>query len=357
MSWVKIDGLRVAYGDTAVLDGVQLEIPRGSLTAVLGPSGCGKTTLLRAIAGLLPAAGGTIGVDGRLLSSPSVQVAPEKRGVGWVPQDASLFPHLSVGENIGFGLRRGSGRAARIAELAAMVGLEEYVDRAPSQLSGGQAQRVALARSLAPQPDLVLLDEPFAALDPQLRSSLRYEVAELLRQQANTSILVTHDQEEALSLADYVAVMRNGRILQWGAPWEVYERPVNRWVAGFVGETVELDGLWADGRVYCALGLVDAEMSDGTNPVNGSPVCVMLRPEWLHLEDGGTDATVTAVSYAGHDALVSLELISGITVRARVAAPNLPRRGNRVSLGVKHRALAYIGEKSLYDAVIPASLG
>ncbi|GAA1118135.1 ABC transporter ATP-binding protein [Arthrobacter flavus] len=341
MSWVVIDGLSVAYGGTTVLDRVHLEIPRGSLTAVLGPSGCGKTTLLRAIAGLLPAAGGTIRVGEKLLSSPTVQRAPEKRGVGWVPQDASLFPHLTVGENIGFGLKRSPGRSGRIADLAAMVGLGELIDRAPSQLSGGQAQRVALARSLAPRPDLVLLDEPFAALDPQLRSTLRREVADLLRGQSNTSLLVTHDQEEALSLADYVAVMRDGRILQWGTPHEVYERPISRWVAAFVGDTVEMDGWWSGGRVQCALGLVEAEMADGSESVDGAPVCVMLRPEWLNVTAGGTDATVTAVSYAGHDALVGLELPTGFAVRARVAAPDLPRRGDQVTVGIRHRALAY----------------
>ncbi|MHA7275526.1 ABC transporter ATP-binding protein [Arthrobacter sp. Hz1] len=352
MSWVVIEGLRVAYGDTTVLDGVHLEIPRGALTAVLGPSGCGKTTLLRAIAGLLPATGGTISVGENLLSSPTVQLAPEKRGVGWVPQDASLFPHLSVGDNIGFGLKRTPDRARRIADLAALVGLGELVDRAPSQLSGGQAQRVALARSLAPRPDLVLLDEPFAALDPQLRSTLRREVADLLRGQSNTSLLVTHDQEEALSLADYVAVMREGQILQWGTPREVYERPVSRWVAAFVGDTVEVDGYWSGGLVQCGLGLVEAEMADGSEPTDGSPVCLMLRPEWLHVQGGGTEATVTSVSYAGHDALVSVELPTGVTVRARMAAPDLPNRGDRVSLGIRHRALAYPGTSA--SPVVPA---
>ena len=342
MSWVSVDDLRVAYGSIDVLDGVSLDVPRGSLVAVLGPSGCGKTTLLRAIAGLLPASAGTIRVGDRLLSSSRVQLAPEKRGVGWVPQDASLFPHLTVGENIGFGLPR-RARASRVAELASMVGLEALVDRAPSQLSGGQAQCVALVRALAPRPDLVLLDEPFAALDPQLRGSLRAEVAELLRTQQNTSLLVTHDQEEALSLADYVAVMRNGRILQWGTPAEVYERPVSAWVAGFVGDVVELDGRWRDGRVDCALGAVEAEAAGGATPVDGAPVRLLLRPEWLTLSEHGTNATVSAVAYAGHDALVTFGLDAGASVRARLASPGLPRRGDRVTIGVRHRALAYWG--------------
>ncbi|GEP27383.1 ABC transporter ATP-binding protein [Cryobacterium levicorallinum] len=443
MGWVTIEALRVAYGDRRVLDDVSLRIPRGSLVAVLGPSGCGKTTLLRAVAGLLPVASGTISVGGRLVTGPGVQRAPEKRGMGWVPQDASLFPHLTVGENIGFGLprtkqnddlycepgeapsrvagllaglrQRGranrtgpaslragaalpanprtvslahhpvapghnhlapapitpdrdrqTSRAARIAELATLVGLAELVDRAPSQLSGGQAQRVSLARALAPRPDLMLLDEPFAALDPLLRSALRTEVAALLRGQHNTSLLVTHDQEEALSLADFVAVMCGGEILQFGTPADVYERPVNPWVAGFVGDTVELDGLWRGGRVECALGSLAAdwmgaqavpaqssgaprgERTAASAPADGTGVCVLLRPEWLTLGARGsaqptTDADVVAIAYAGHDALVTFALANSekTVVRARIAAPDLPQLGDRVTLGICQNALAY----------------
>ena len=410
MDWVAIEALRVAYGDRRVLDDVSLRIPRGSLVAVLGPSGCGKTTLLRAVAGLLPVASGTITVGGRLVTGPGVQRAPEKRGMGWVPQDASLFPHLTVGDNIGFGLprskqsddlycepgealggvagllagltrggraaRRSPGRvsthvnplapapispdrsrqisrAGRISELATLVGLSELVDRAPSQLSGGQAQRVSLARALAPRPDLMLLDEPFAALDPLLRSALRTEVAALLRGQRNTSLLVTHDQEEALSLADFVAVMRGGEILQFGTPTDVYEQPVDPWVAGFVGDTVELDGRWHDGRVDCALGSLAADWmgklsAGGTSaPVDGTSVLVLLRPEWLTLAEPtaeyGTDAVTTAIAYAGHDALVTFALADAAKTeaRARVAAPDLPPRGARVKLGVRQNALAY----------------
>ncbi|MFC5929860.1 ATP-binding cassette domain-containing protein [Cryobacterium melibiosiphilum] len=415
--WVTIDGLEVSYGDTTVLEGVSFGIPRGSLVAVLGPSGCGKTTLLRAVAGLLPASAGTIRVGTRVVSSASVQLAPEKRGMGWVPQDASLFPHLSVGENIGFGLPRGgrtggkAARAARIVDLAELVGLTGLVDRSPAQLSGGQAQRVSLARALAARPDLMLLDEPFAALDPLLRAALRIEVAALLRDQNSTSLLVTHDQEEALSLADYVAVMRGGRLLQWGTPAEVYEHPVSRWVAGFVGDTVELDGRWvgagtavaaaATGRVECALGVVPARAFDGAAPVDGAAVRLMLRPEWLHLSPAitrviapgpvqqparpvstaegaatpiapasaaaasvtlvqsrprarqlpglglapaGTEpvvALVTDIAYAGHDALVSVEVADGTVIRARVAAPDLPQRGDRVRVSIRRPALAY----------------
>lgn len=346
-SWVTIDDLRVAYGPVNILDGIRLQVPRGSLVAVLGPSGCGKTTLLRAIAGLLPVHSGSITVGDRLLSSAGSTVAPEKRGMGWVPQDASLFPHLSVGDNIGFGLGR-AGKSARVAELAAIVGLAGFEDRAPSQLSGGQAQRVALARALAARPDLMLLDEPFAALDPLLRSALRTEVAELLRDQENTTLLVTHDQEEALSLADYVAVMRGGRIEQFGTPADVYERPANLWVAGFVGDTVKLNGTWiaeAGGRghslVDCELGRIRVDPAEGFAPEAGDSVRVMLRPEWLRLAGRGTDARVGAIAYAGHDALVGLKLRSGALLRARIAAPDLPRRGAEVTIAVRRPAIAF----------------
>jgi iron(III) transport system ATP-binding protein len=352
VSWISIEGLRVTYGDRVALDGIDLQIPRGSLVAVLGPSGCGKTTLLRALAGLVPAAGGTIRVGDRLISSATMQLAPEKRGMGWVPQDASLFPHLTVGQNIGFGLPRRGAVTERIAELAALVGLGDQIDRAPSQLSGGQAQRVALVRALAARPDLVLLDEPFAALDPLLRTALRVEVADLLHAQANTSLLVTHDQEEALSLADHVAVMRNGRILQWGTPRDVYERPATAWVAGFVGDIVEFHGVWAGGMVDSILGRLKAEAMSAVS--DGDPVQLVLRPEWVQLSpvasnalgasDGsvaGVAATVASIAYAGHDALVTLALDSGSTVRARVAAPNLPQRGDRAQVSVSHPALAY----------------
>jgi iron(III) transport system ATP-binding protein len=216
-----VSGVSVTHGSTLAIDDVSLSIRSGELVAVLGPSGCGKTTLLLAIAGLLPVRSGTIAIGDREISRAGRTVAPEKRGIGWVPQEASLFPHLSVGENIGFAVPRRSAaraRAARIAELAELVGLGDLTGRAPNQLSGGQAQRVALARALAPRPDLLLLDEPFAALDTQLRAGLRREVAELLRSQGTTSLLVTHDQEEALTLADRVAVLHDGRLAQFGTP-------------------------------------------------------------------------------------------------------------------------------------------
>jgi iron(III) transport system ATP-binding protein len=345
-----VSGVSVTHGSTLAVDDVSLSIRSGELVAVLGPSGCGKTTLLLAIAGLLPVQSGTISIGEREISRAGRTLAPEKRGVGWVPQEASLFPHLSVGENIGFAVpRRGAdhARADRIAELAHLVGLDDYTGRAPNQLSGGQAQRVALARALAPRPDLLLLDEPFAALDTQLRTGLRREVAELLRAQGTTSLLVTHDQEEALTLADRVAVLHDGRLAQFGTPEEIYQQPATDWVASFVGDVVELSGQWRSGRVVCALGSVEAT-AVGFTPANGDPVRLMLRPEWivprpdlLAQAAAGADARVAAISYAGHDAMITADLVDGPSVQLRMAAVELPEVGDDVRLAVQRPGLAF----------------
>jgi iron(III) transport system ATP-binding protein len=347
-----VDHASVTHGSTLAVDDVSMTIRSGELVAVLGPSGCGKTSLLLAIAGLLPVQSGSIAVGSRELSRPGRTVSPDKRGVGWVPQEASLFPHLSVAENIGFAVPRGGGargtaRAARIAELAELVGLGALTGRAPNQLSGGQAQRVALARALAPRPELLLLDEPFAALDTQLRTGLRREVAELLRSQGTTSLLVTHDQEEALTLADRVAVFRSGRLEQLGTPEEIYQHPASDWVAQFVGDVVELEGSWRAGRVTCALGAVEAA-AVGFTPADGDTVRLMLRPEWivprpdlLAHAAAGADARVASISYAGHDAMLSCDLTAGLTVRMRMAAVDLPAVGDDLRLAVQRPGLAF----------------
>ena len=346
MSDLVVESLSVSHGSTLAVDEVSMSIRSGELVAVLGPSGCGKTSLLLAIAGLLPVANGSIHLAGRELTHGGHSVPVEKRGVGWVPQEASLFPHLSVADNIGFALARGRARAARVAELAELVGLDALTGRAPNQLSGGQAQRVALARALASRPDLLLLDEPFAALDTQLRVGLRREVTALLRQQGTTSLLVTHDQEEALTLADRVAVMRAGRLVQFGTPEQVYQHPVSEWVASFVGDVVQLDGLWRGGRVSCALGAVEAA-AVGFAPADGDRVRLLLRPEWLVprperlAKAAGADARVASVSYAGHDAMLTCDLVGGPTVRMRMAAVELPHVGDELRLAVQHPGLAF----------------
>jgi len=360
-----LQNIGVSYGSRPALRDVSLVVPSGSLVAILGPSGCGKTSLLMALAGLVPINSGSITVGSRELSSANHRIPPEQRGIGWVPQAASLFPHLSVGDNIGFALPRGRRRQERVEELAALVGLAGFTQRSPGQLSGGQAQRVALARALAPSPDVLLLDEPFGALDSVLRHSLAREVSEILREQDTTAILVTHDREEALDLADFVVVMDQGRIVQVGTPREIYESPATPWVASFVGDTVELRGVWRDeamechqcgakelcapgenrlgcsGHVECALGNVAATSQVG-EPRDGEIVRVVLRPEWLVPATTGIAATVRTVAYAGHDALVEFELPDqGGLVRARIAAPFLPAVGQDFHLALRHPALVF----------------
>ena len=307
-----IRGLAKAFGANTVLHDIDLQLQPGTTTAVVGSSGCGKTTLLRLIAGFETPDAGTITIAGRQVASPESSVAPHRRSVGYVAQDGALFPHLTVGQNIAYGLRgimRGTQARARVAELLGTVSLDaSYASRRPHQLSGGQQQRVALARALARQPVLMLLDEPFSALDTGLRASTRKAVTGLLATAGVTTLLVTHDQEEALSIADQVAVMRDGRFTQVGSPQQVYRQPTDRFTAEFLGDCISLPCTVSSGIAECALGRI---------PVQGSapdgPATLMLRPEQLvativsdseHL-DGV--ATVLGTEFLGHDVLLTIE--------------------------------------------------
>jgi len=291
MTFLALNGLHKSYGDAAALRGVDLHVAEGSRTAIVGASGSGKTTLLRLVAGFEVPDAGTVVMGGRTLADGPDAVPAHRRGIGYVPQDGALFPHLSVAENIGFGLPRDTpGRAERIAELLAMVALDAaLLTRRPHELSGGQQQRVALARALAQRPRLMLLDEPFSALDTGLRAATRKAVAQLLSAAGITTILVTHDQAEALSFADQVAVMRAGRFAQVGRPVDLYRRPVDAATAAFLGEALVLPADLADGWASCALGRV---------PVEGRPqregAQIMLRPEQLQLAPWPVDADPSA---------------------------------------------------------------
>jgi iron(III) transport system ATP-binding protein len=301
------------FGDVFALRGASLEVEEGSLTALLGPSGCGKTTLLRLIAGFETPDEGEIRLRGTVISSPAHHLPPEKRRVALVFQDFALFPHLNVASNIAFGLPKGADKRARVGELLSLVRLEGLEDRMPHELSGGQQQRVALARALASEPDLILMDEPFSNLDPSIREEVRGEVRQLLRSVGITAIIVTHDQEEALSLAGEVAVMMEGEILQIGTPAEVYGHPISRRVGEFVGAANVLPGAADGSNVECVLGRFQTK---GQGPVD-----VMFRAESLAIsEDGGIPAEVVDIDYYGHDQMLIVKLESGETLRLRLLA-------------------------------------
>ncbi|TPK81391.1 ABC transporter ATP-binding protein [Mesorhizobium sp. B2-4-17] len=281
MSFLEISGLKKHYGPVAAVDGVDLHVASGSRTAIVGPSGCGKTTLLRLIAGFEAPDQGRIVLDGEVLANGGAAVPAHRRGIGVVAQDGALFPHLTISDNIGFGMDRGADkRAERIVELAYIVGLDKAVlKRRPHELSGGQQQRVALARAMAMKPRLMLLDEPFSALDTGLRASMRKAVAELLEAAGITTILVTHDQAEALSFAAQVAVMREGKFSQVGTPRELYFKPKDRMIAEFLGDAIILPAKVAGGFANSPLGRIAVDTSDRRDVAR-----IMLRPEQIGLK-------------------------------------------------------------------------
>jgi iron(III) transport system ATP-binding protein len=317
VSTLTVHDLWKGYEDTAVLRGVELEVPPGSLTAVLGLSGCGKTTLLRLLAGFERPERGTVTLGGRRLDGDGTYVPPEQRSVGYVPQEGALFPHLTVTGNVAFGLARSERRSSTVKDLLEMVGIAPLAKRLPHELSGGEQQRVALARALARRPQALLLDEPFSALDASMRIHVREEVQSLLRKQGVTTVLVTHDQEEALSLAGSVAVLRDGRIVQQGSPVELYEQPVDDRLASFLGAVNLLHASFRGGTADTALGPLPLRLEAAPEATSG---LVMVRPEQLEVHPAGSDpvgeahsggqigveGTVAECRYYGHDALLQI---------------------------------------------------
>lgn len=348
---LNVVGLEKSFGDHRVLHGVDLTVPAGTITVVVGESGCGKTTLLRLVAGFEIPDAGTISIADSTVSAPGICIAPHRRGVGYVAQDGALFPHLTVGQNIAYGLRGNARQTrSRVVELLATVSLDEsYAHRRPDELSGGQQQRVALARALARRPALMLLDEPFSALDSGLRASTRRAVTALLAEAGVTTLLVTHDQQEALSVADQVAVMRDGRFTKVGTPQEVYHLPSDLFTAEFLGDCVLLPGEVSGNTAECVLGRL---------PVRGAVVAgtatLMLRPEQLtavSVTDGaahgfGRQATVLASEFRGHDVILTVALGNGqapITVRQHSICP--PAVGASILIEVSGSAMAFPGQR------------
>jgi len=315
-SLLEIESVTIAYGDKQVVRDVSLGLNQFEIGCLLGPSGCGKTTLLRAVAGFEPIASGDIRLNRQVVSTQTISVAPERRGVGMVFQDFALFPHLSVAENIAFGIRhyKWAEQKKRVRDLLELVSLPELGKRYPHELSGGQQQRIALARALAPRPHLLLLDEPFSSLDIELRESLAAEVRQILKEEGITGLLVTHDQHEAFAMADRVGVMHEGSVLQWDSAYNLYHQPAHRFVADFIGQGVFLPGkVLNENEVETELAIIEGKVPTGCR--SGCPVEVLVRPDdVLHDDCSPRTATVVERAFRGSHFLYTLRLGSGAEV-------------------------------------------
>lgn len=324
---IRARGLSKAFGDAVALDQFSLDVWEGSLLTLLGPSGCGKTTALRVIAGF-ETASGTVDIRGRQVLGPEVFVPPEKRRVGMVFQDYALFPHMNVERNVAYGLRGGES-SDRVGEVLELVGLSRLGKRMPRELSGGQQQRVALARAMAPQPDVILLDEPFSNLDANLRDRVRRELKTILTEARTTAVLVTHDQEEALATSDLVAVMYRGRVVQVDSPAQLYTQPADPWIAGFLGDADALPSTGHRGYADTALGRFKTDLR--------GPVTVVVRPEDVQLSMGESpNAVVAGTEFFGHDQLVTVVLGSGQRVRSRIGPRPAYKPGDNVRARATH---------------------
>lgn len=342
MSPMILNGIHKCFGTTNVLCGIDLDIPQGSVLALLGPSGCGKTTLLRLIAGFDPPDQGRIAFGGRVMAADAVFVPPECRGIGYVPQEGTLFPHLTVEGNVRFGLSRRAGRHQRVEEVLALTGLAGLGGRYPHELSGGQQQRVALARALAPGPSLVLLDEPFNALDLDLRRSMCEEVARVLRQTGTTTILVTHDPGEAFAVSDQLAVMQTGRIMQCAGPEQVYWQPASAAVARLTGATIFLAGeVRGRDTARCALGEITLHESS-QRPAGETSI--LVRPEQVQwsAEGPGIPARVSYRSFRGDHTLIGVDL-ADLCLDLRMPSLSAPGLGAAGYLRVLGACMAYPG--------------
>ena len=354
---LSVERATTTFGGTIAVREASFEVERGEILALLGPSGCGKTTTLRLLAGFERPDNGAVRISGETVVDATLWRPPEQRRIGMVPQDFALFPHLSVGDNVAFGLPNGHRawwtrpvrrlrRAAaptRVAEMLELVGLAGFADRFPHELSGGEAQRVALARALAPEPAAVLLDEPFSNLDQNLRASLRLAMRGILKAADTAAVFVTHDREEALSLADRVAVMRDGRIEQIGSPDDIYYRPQTRFIGTFVGDANILPGRRLRSGAETELGFV--VLPDPPAVEDGDTFDILLRPEQLALKPAAPDdparANVISSEYYGHDQVVRVRLPSGAEVEARLRTEVVWHPDDPVTVVVLDDAIAF----------------
>jgi len=342
MSELILDSVSQSYGNRQIIVDLSFTLPEGAIGCLLGPSGCGKTTALRCISGFEPIQTGEIRIGGEVVSRPGWMLAAEKRRVGMMFQDYALFPHLSVAGNVGFGLRNDTraARQARVDELLQLVGLAAYANQFPHQISGGQQQRVALARALAPRPKLILMDEPFSNLDVELRERLSIEVRDILKREATTALIVTHDQNEAFALADWVGVMSDGRIQQWDTPYNLYHEPINRFVADFVGQGALVTGeVLNDHQVEIELGVlsghlpVECDASGCDACVRNCRVDVLLRPDdIIHDDDSLLLAEVKNKAFRGAEFLYTLKLPSGQHVLSLVPSHHDHAIGEKIGI-------------------------
>lgn len=320
---IRARNLAKRYGDAVALDDFNLDVWGGGILTLVGPSGCGKTTALRVIAGFEAPEAGTVEIRGRQVVGGRTFVPPERRRVGMVFQDYALFPHMTVAKNVGYGVSSANDRSSRVRDAIEMVGLSGLEDRLPDELSGGQQQRVALARALAPNPDVILLDEPFSNLDAALRDRVRRDLRSILAETRTTAVFVTHGQEEALAMSDMVAVMHAGRVVQAATPHELYTSPADAWVAAFLGDADFVPGHATGGRVDTPFGSF-ATVHDGK-------VVVMVRPEDITVipdEDG--DSVVVDREFFGHDQLITVCLPGGTQLRSRTDPSTLVSPTDRV---------------------------
>lgn len=353
---VRLDEVSKAFDDVVALDDVSLELEAGTMLALLGPSGCGKTTVLRLVSGFEQPDAGNVEVSGRRVASATSMVPPERRRVGLVFQDLALFPHLSVRDNVAYGIRRDRDHAGRTDELLELVGLAGDGPRMPHQLSGGMQQRVALARALAPRPDVLLLDEPFSSLDQAMRTQLRVEVRQILREARQSAIFVTHDQGEALTMADKVAVMKRGRVLQVAPPEVIYAEPATPYVATFVGVANLVPAEVSDGVADTPFGRVPLIGGEG-RPDDGHALC-LLRPEHFTIleapdgpaSSGGWD--VIDRRFSGSEILLELRASDGqrlwVEAGSRVRHLGL---GDRVGVSLRDIETVAFGRRGSTDAV------